>query len=315
MMEERNIGLAAIALIILGGLLAPAGAADTELPDQNPGIILSTSKVTNGNPLLVQIDTSTLIPPISTMQLIFQKREFPVYPHPVKPERYRFGLIAIPFRNAPGPEKLTLKWSGTTGEYVKTIPFEVVAGKYRTDVLRVDPARVNPNKKNIKRAQKEARLVNQTYTGGSIPGLWKGNFQLPITSKITSPFGNKRLFNGQLKSYHNGVDFRAPIGTPVFAANSGVVKLAQNLFYSGNVVIIDHGNLIFTIYAHLSKIEVRTGQQIEKGQQLGLTGATGRVSGPHLHWGVKVNGAPVNPIQFIKIMASLVNEQMKMASE
>jgi murein DD-endopeptidase MepM/ murein hydrolase activator NlpD len=88
-----------------------------------------------------------------------------------------------------------------------------------------------------------------------------------------------------------------------------VVKTAENLFYSGNVVIIDHGNMIFTIYAHLSKIEVNVGQQIEKGQQIGLTGASGRVSGPHLHWGVKINGAAVNPIQFIKVMASLIREQ------
>jgi murein DD-endopeptidase MepM/ murein hydrolase activator NlpD len=130
-----------------------------------------------------------------------------------------------------------------------------------------------------------------------------------MDSKITSSFGNKRLFNGKLKSYHNGIDFRAPIGTPVFASNSGVVRLAENLFYSGKVVILDHGNFIFTIYAHLSKIDVKAGQQVGKGQQLGLTGATGRVSGPHLHWGVKVNGAAVNPIQFVKTMASLIGEK------
>ena len=85
--------------------------------------------------------------------------------------------------------------------------------------------------------------------------------------------------------------------------------MAENLFYSGNVVIIDHGTKIFTIYAHMSKIQVTAGQQIAKGQLIGLTGATGRVSGPHLHWGVKVNGVAVNPMQFIKIMASLVTER------
>jgi murein DD-endopeptidase MepM/ murein hydrolase activator NlpD len=242
------------------------------------------------------------------MGLIFQQREFPVYQHPVNPAHLRFGLIGIPYRKGPGPSKLTLKWTNAAGKHVRTIPFEILTGKYRTDVLKVDSARVNPSKKNIKRAQKEARKVKQTYAAGSIAGLWKGNFRLPMSSEITSPFGNKRLFNGQLKSYHNGVDFRAPTGTPVFAANSGIVKMAENLFYSGNVVIVDHGNLIFTIYAHLSKIEVMAGQQIEKGQQLGLTGATGRVSGPHLHWGVKVNGAAVNPIQFVKLMGSLVGE-------
>ena len=306
---KKSIGLAVTASILLVGLFAAAGAADTDLSDLTTGIRLSSQKVTNGNPLLLQIDIRKLNPPITAMELIFQKRKIPVYQHPANPVNYRFGLIGIPFRNAPGPATLTLKWTNAAGEHIRTIPFEIVAGKYRTDVLEVDPERVHPSKKNIMRAEKEARLVKKAYADGSISGLWEGDFQLPMASEITSAFGNKRVFNGQLKSYHNGVDFRAPPGTPVYAANSGVVKMAQNLFYSGNVVIVDHGNFIFTIYAHLSKIEVRAGQQIEKGQQLGLTGASGRVSGPHLHWGVKVNGAAVNPIQFIKVMASLIKGQ------
>ena len=306
---KKTIDLVVTASLLFGALLAPAGAAETNLSGQASGILLSTPKVKNGNPLLVQIDTRKFSPPITVMGLIFQDRKSPVYRHPVNPAHHRFGLIGIPYRQAPGPAKLTLKWTNDAGEHAQKIPFEIMAGKYRTDVLKVDPGRVNPSKKNIKRSQKEARRVAQAYAGGSIARLWEGAFQLPMSSEITSSFGNRRLFNGQLKSYHNGVDFRAPVGTPVFATNSGVVKIADNLFYSGNVVIVDHGNLIFTIYAHLSKIEVTAGQQIEKGQQLGLTGSTGRVSGPHLHWGVKVNGAAVNPIQFIRVMASLIKEQ------
>ena len=306
---KKSVGMAVTVSILLIAQLACAGAADTDLAGQTSGILLSTPRVTNGNPLLVQIDTRKLGAPVTAVGLIFQDRKFSVYPHPVSPVHYRFGLIGIPYRQEPGPAKLILKWTNDTGEHAQTIPFEIIAGKYRTDVLKVDPTRVNPSKKNIKRTRKEARRVVQTYADGSSARLWNGAFQPPMSSEITSPFGNRRLFNKQLKSYHNGVDFRAPVGTPVFAANSGVVKIAENLFYSGNVVIVDHGNLIFTIYAHLSKIEVTAGQQIEKGQQLGLTGATGRVSGPHLHWGVKVNGTAVNPIQFMRAMDSLISEQ------
>jgi murein DD-endopeptidase MepM/ murein hydrolase activator NlpD len=306
---KKSIGLVVTASVVFGALIAPAGAADTSPAGQTAGIALSTPTVTNGNLLLVQIDTRKLGAPITAAGLVFQDRKFAVYPHPVSPVHHRFGLIGIPYRQEPGPAKLILKWTNDTGEHAQTIPFEIIAGKYRTDVLKVDSARVNPSKKNIKRSRKEARRVGQTYADGSSARLWNGAFQLPMSSEITSPFGNRRLFNGQLKSYHNGVDFRAPVGTPVFAANSGIVKIAEDLFYSGNVIIVDHGNLVFTIYAHLSKIEVTAGQQIEKGQQLGLTGATGRVSGPHLHWGVKVNGAAVNPIQFIRAMDSLVSEQ------
>jgi murein DD-endopeptidase MepM/ murein hydrolase activator NlpD len=170
----------------------------------------------------------------------------------------------------------------------------------------VDSSRVNPNKKNIERAQKEARKIKRIYAEGRVERLWQSDFQLPMSSEITSPFGNKRVFNGQLKSFHNGIDFRARTPSPVFAANSGIVKLAENLFYSGKAVVIDHGTGIFTIYAHLSRIDVTPGRHIEKGQRLGLTGATGRVSGPHLHWGVKVNGVAVNPMQLIEILSPLL---------
>jgi murein DD-endopeptidase MepM/ murein hydrolase activator NlpD len=305
----KSCGLAAAASILWISLIAQAGAVEPDTAVLSPAFILSTPEVTNGNPLLLQIDTRSLDPPISALKINFQKRDYPVYRHPVNPSDFRFGLIAIPYRQTPGPARLTLTWTNAAGQHLHKIPFKIVAGNYPTDELKVEPGRVNPSKKNSDRARKEARRVRQIYAGGNITALWAGDFQLPMDSKITSSFGNKRLFNGQLKSYHNGVDFRASVGTPVLAANSGVVKLADNLFYSGNTVIIDHGNLIFTIYAHLSKLEVKTGQPIAKGQPIGLTGATGRVSGPHLHWGVKVNGSAVNPIEFVEVMASLVKEQ------
>jgi murein DD-endopeptidase MepM/ murein hydrolase activator NlpD len=304
---QKTIRLVVTASVLLGGQLA--AAADPEPTGQSSAVVLSTPKVTNGNPLLVQIDTRQLGLPITDMALIFQERELPVFRHPANPMHLRYGLIGIPYRRKPGPAALTLKWTNADGTHVSKIPFGIIAAKYRTDVLKVDPARVNPSKKNIKRARQEARRLNRTYAEGTIPALWIGDFQLPMTAEITSPYGNRRVFNGQLKSYHNGVDFRAAVGTPVYASNSGIVKIAENLFYSGNAVIVDHGNLIFSIYAHLSQIKVKAGQQIERGQLLGLTGATGRVSGPHLHWGIKVNGTSVNPIEFVQVMDSLVQEQ------
>ena len=304
-----STGLIITALIVYWNPQPAASAAETNQSGTLAGITLSSKEITNGSLLLLQIETRKLGPPVSNIRLTFQKREYPVYLHPVDPADNHFGLIAIPFRTAPGPAKLVLSWTNAAGDHSRTIPFRIVAGKYKTDELKVDSSRVNPNKKNIERAQKEARKINRIYADGSIDRLWEGDFQLPMTSDITSPFGNKRVFNGQLKSFHNGVDFRARSATPVFAANSGVVKLAESLFYSGNAVVIDHGTGIFTIYAHLSRIDVAAGRHIEKGQRLGLTGATGRVSGPHLHWGVKVNGAAVNPIHFIDVMASLIREQ------
>ncbi len=300
------LGLLTVMLACFVVGIQPSAATRTDNIIHSDGVVLSAGKIAGGNALLVQIDSRSLQPPLTGIHLRFQQRGYGLYPHPLKPQTVYFAIIGIPYRSTPGPGILTLEWSNAAGRHTKELTFTIVGGKYKTDVLKVDSARVTLNSKNIKRAKKESRQLKRIYASASSVRLWNGPFQLPMQSQITSPFGNRRIFNGRLKSYHNGVDFRAPVGTPVFAANSGIVLLAQDLFYSGNVVVIDHGTGIFTIYAHLSKIEAAAGQPIEKGQQLGLTGATGRVSGPHLHWGVKVNGVAVDPMQFVETMAILL---------
>ncbi len=281
---------------------------DAAQPVQS-GVELSSRQITNGSLLLLQIDAVKLGEPVSNLRIEYQGRRYPVYPHPKASEGKYFGLIPISFHAAAGRTALVLAWTNPAGEHNLKVPFVIVAGKYRIDELQVDSSRVTPDKKNLERARREAAKIKRIYAAGSIERGWHGGFQLPMSSEITSDFGNKRVFNGHLKSFHNGIDFRARTPSPVFAANRGIVKLAENLFYSGNAVLIDHGTGIFTIYAHLSEIDVAPGQRIEKGQRLGLTGASGRVSGPHLHWGVKVNGVAVDPFQLIEVMTSLLVAQ------
>ena len=302
---KMSTGLVFAALVLFWVLPAVSGASQTVRSGLLKGVTLSSQEVTNGSLLLLQIETRKLGQPASDIQITFQQRVYDAYPHPITPDDNHFALIPIPFRTVPGPAELVLAWTNAAGNHSQTIPFSVVAGKYKTDELKVDSSRVNPNKKNMERASKEARKIKGIYADGTAERLWQSDFSLPMSSEITSPFGNKRVFNGQLKSFHNGVDFRARTPIPVFAANSGVVRLAEDLFYSGNAVIIDHGTGIFTIYAHLSRIDVAAGRHVEKGERLGLTGATGRVSGPHLHWGVKIKGIAVNPMQLIDLMTSL----------
>lgn len=297
------------ALIAFSGPLALCPAAETDSSAPFAGIVLSTREVPNGNLLLLEIETRALQPPITDMRLTFQKSSYPMFAHPARSANHYFGLIGIPFQAAPGPATLVLHWSDTRGARKKELAFRIAAGKYETDVLTVDPTRVNPSKKDRERALREQREINRIYATPDPARLWEGLFQAPLESEITSPFGNRRVFNGQLQSYHNGVDFRAPVGTPVYAANRGTVRLAKNLFYSGNAVIIDHGTHVFTIYAHLGEIKTATGRQIEKGHLLGLSGSSGRVSGPHLHWGVKVNRVAVNPLQFSEVMALLLKSE------
>jgi murein DD-endopeptidase MepM/ murein hydrolase activator NlpD len=123
----------------------------------------------------------------------------------------------------------------------------------------------------------------------------KEPFVRPVPGEPTSRFGTRRLFNGEPRSPHPGIDLRAAAGATVAAAGGGRVVLADELYYSGNLVILDHGGGLFTLYAHLSRIDVREGQSVRRGERLGLAGATGRVTGPHLHWGAKVGDREFDP--------------------
>jgi len=309
-MMKRTVHIVAFLIVITVILCAewrlPLTVSAQNQNEESLKIIVPTKKIANGDVLLLQIMAGNLKPPVSKMQIDFNRTTYRVNRHPLKGDGAYFALVGIPYHTKPGAQTLTLKYADPNGYQTRQIPIDVVGGKYRTDVLKVDSRRVDPNKKDRKRANHEHQEVKHIYASGSTARIWAGPFQMPVGNEISSSYGNRRVFNGKLKSYHNGLDFRSPKGTPVYATNSGIVRVAKNLFYSGNAVIMDHGTEIFTIYAHLSKIKVAVGQRIEKGHLIGLTGATGRVSGPHLHWGVKVNGVAVNPLQFVEVMDRLV---------
>ena len=288
--------------------MLPAVEGRPYTPDRVNGIRLSADQVVNGGVLLVEIDTTQWRQPTRDILIKYADQRFPVFMHPRREAGTHFSLVAIPFRSKPGKSTLNIQWVDSMGKQSVAIAFRIAAGKYHMEKLTVDSRRVSPPKKDRDRAQREYREIKRIYAGGTSAKLWNGSFDLPLKSAITSPFGNGRVFNGQLKSYHNGIDFRAPVGTPISAANSGIVKLAKDLFYSGNAVIIDHGTGLFSIYAHLSEFLVTAHQRVEKGQPIGLSGATGRVSGPHLHWGVKLNGTAVNPFVLADVINVLVTK-------
>jgi murein DD-endopeptidase MepM/ murein hydrolase activator NlpD len=176
---------------------------------------------------------------------------------------------------------------------------------YKSEKLNVNKSRVTLSKKNLARVIKEREIKRKIYLKSSSYFLFDEPFKTPLDSFITSHYGNRRLFNNKKRSQHLGNDFRAAVGVPIPVANKGKVVFTGNLFYSGNIVIVDHGLNIFTAYGHLSKIKVQEGTIVNKGTIVGLAGKTGRVSGPHLHWGVKINGSWIDGF-------SLVEESKKM---
>lgn len=302
------ITLAAAAFVLFNGLLPAAAVSRPYTPDHVNGIRLSEVQIVNGGVLLVEIDTTQWRRPTRNIVIKSADLTFPVYVHPLKTAGTHFSLIPIPFRTKPGKANLIIQWVDARGKQSVAVPFRIVTGKYYQERLSVDSRRVSPSNKDRERAQREYREIKRVYAAGTAAKLWNGTFDLPLKSAVTSNFGNSRVFNGRIKSFHNGIDFRAPVGTPISAANSGIVKLAKNLFYSGNAVILDHGTGLFSIYAHLSELHVKPQQRVEKGQTIGLSGATGRVSGPHLHWGIKLNGIAVNPSMLIDVIKILVDE-------
>lgn len=170
---------------------------------------------------------------------------------------------------------------------------KVVDKNFPSERLHVDKKRVFLNKKDQARAVKEGKIRRKAYANSAERPLFFKPFNLPIESKVTSIYGSRRIFNKKKQTQHLGTDFRAKTGTPIKSANRGRVVLSRDFFYSGNTIIIDHGLGIFTMYGHLSKRMVQEGEIIPEGTVIGLAGATGRVTGPHLHWGVTVNGMAI----------------------
>ena len=295
-------------VLILAGSPVAAGQIPAEPTGRPSPFTLSADQTVNGSTLWLEINSAHFDEPVTTLSAHFRNQIIPLYVHPVEPGVKYFGLIAIPIPSTPGQTHLTVEWTDSKGQHTQKVPFEISTGSYRTDVLTVEPGKVNLNKSDLQRVKREKKELREIWRTASDHRLWNSGFQMPIDSEITSSFGNQRMFNDQLKSFHRGTDFRAPVGKPIMAANSGTVRLARELFYSGNLVIIDHGTEIFSLYAHLSRIDVTAGQHIEKGQQIGLSGATGRVNGPHLHWGIKVNNTYVEPLQFMDTIKSLLFE-------
>lgn len=178
----------------------------------------------------------------------------------------------------------------------------VSAGEFAVEKLQVAQQFVEPNAEEIARADKEGQRLREILASVTPERLWNGTFHMPLTGAHTAKnFGRRRVLNGQPRSPHTGVDIPAATGTPVLAPQRGRVVLADNLFFAGNTVVVDHGLGVYTFYGHLSAMAVKEGDTVERGALLGNVGATGRVTGPHLHWGLTVDGARVNPLQIVGV--------------
>jgi len=207
------------------------------------------------------------------------------------------AVVGIPLDTAPGKHAATLQPS--RGDPRK-LEFRVTAKRYEEQRLKVTNQRhVEPSKEDLERIERERKRIDAALGNFAADRVPQFVLEAPVDGRRSSSFGLRRFFNDQPRNPHTGMDIAAPTGTPILSPAPGVVTDTGDYFFNGNTVFVDHGQGVVTMYCHLSRIDVKPGDEVATGTPLGLVGATGRVTGPHLHWGVAVNRAMVDPALFL----------------
>lgn len=268
-------------------------------------LYFKNSEITNAQTALLYLDAKNIKEPKLTV-LNKEKTNIDFFKNPFKKNNF-YALIPISYYKDIKPYKIIVSYKKNNQKEFKSTSLILKNGKYKSEVINVKSSKVSLSKKNQQRTKKEYKEAMDIYNSVTTKLLWNSDFIYPLNTKITSEFGTKRVYNNKIKSYHSGTDFRASIGTPIKAANDGIVVLAKHRFYAGNSIIIDHGHGVYTCYYHLSKMNFKKNQKVKKGEIIGLSGNTGRVTGPHLHFSARVNSIQVDPMQLITILNKMNN--------
>jgi murein DD-endopeptidase MepM/ murein hydrolase activator NlpD len=261
---------------------------------------ISHSQIKNASTVLLKINEEN----IRDVKLTFDKQNINFNENPFENNSF-YALLPISYYQNLGDNRIIISYIKDSKKIFKGLDLKIIDGKYKSEVINVKPSIFKPDKAKEARVKKEYQEAMEVYNSSSPKIYWKEEFIYPINSAITSDFGTKRVYNGQLKSYHGGTDFKAKDNTPILASNSGIVRISANRFYAGNSIVIDHGHGVYSCYFHLNKMNFKVGDFINKGEVLGLSGSTGRITGPHLHFTFRINGMQVDPLQAIEVLNKL----------
>jgi len=259
---------------------------------------ISSNEISNGATSLIEFYKEQNI---KYEKITLGKKSFKIYENPLNKEKL-YALLPVSYYDKPSEKLAYIHYKQNATKKTKSISLRIKQGDYKKESIQVTKSKVNPNKEHNKRIEKEYHEAMNIYATATKNNKLDSKFILPLDTFITSDFGKARVYNDTLKGYHSGTDFRAKVGTPIQASNDGVVVLVKDRFYSGGTVILDHGQGIYTCYYHMSQLGCKIGQEIKKGEVMGLSGDTGRVTGPHLHFSVRVGGIQVDPLQFVTLM-------------
>lgn len=306
---KRVLGGSAIRRVtpmLLAGWLLCAASAHGEECGRGVELQLSAPDAAQGSLLLATVRSAKRVGDVGGT---WNEREVPFWRVEGKATGegdadVRRALLGVDLQKAAGEYEFTVAIKTETGEQVRCRAMvEVKEGRFATENLTVKRKFVEPDPAELARAEAETKRLREIFDHVTPERLWSGPFRVPLDGEFKGTnFGRRRVLNGHPGSPHSGVDFPAPTGTPVHASQSGRVVLAEALFFSGNTVIVDHGLGIYTFYCHFSKIDAEVGDHVEAGTILGEVGATGRVTGPHLHWGLTVERARVNALDIVRVL-------------
>lgn len=273
----------AVLLAALLGALPPA-------PARAPIDVTRTARsIRPGELVMLTIRTPA---PVESVRVRAFDRDWPAFADEARAWQ---ALIGVDLDVVPGTYAVSID---AGGERAST-SLIVAPHRFPTRKLTVDPAFVTPPPEAQPRIAREAHELALVWQHSSEVRLWEGAFEAPVPDPANSAFGTRSVFNGQPRAPHGGADFLSGAGTPVKAPGGGRIVIADSRYYTGGTVVIDHGLGLFSLMAHLSAVDVKAGDVVKAGDPIGKVGATGRVTGPHLHWAVRANGARVDPLSLL----------------
>src|ERR1700687_1641978 len=288
------LGLSPLAANLSGATSAHSTAAHWT-------VVIRPARLVNGTPVLFRVTTPK---PVRALSGNWLGHDI-VFGFDASHKAW-FALAGASLETKPGPYPIQLHGETLAGQSAgPTISFEkkirVERQRYPRVQLKVPGRYTAPNPEDQRQIEQDKETKVQVFETVSARREWKGSFGAPVNAELSDVFGVERVFNGSVQSTHLGLDFRVPSGTPVAAVNRGRVILARPLFFEGNCVVIDHGQGLLTLYLHLSKFSVKEGDDVDKGQPIGLSGGTARATGPHLHLAVRWQGVYLNPQVLLKL--------------
>jgi hypothetical protein len=300
--SRRRLSMAGIALAVALASAIHVEAAPAARSSSTLSAMLPRARAVPGGVVLLHVPAPTESPLRAAPDVASAPRAwFGDAPVMLMPEAHNgragwLAIVGLPLSQPLGPAQIRIDG---LPQGALTLPFTVLPAHYRTQRLNVPPSQVDLNAADLARVAAEHERIHAAEAAFSAPLPASLRLAPPIGGPRSSSFGLRRFFNGAARDPHSGMDIAAATGTPVKAAASGVVNDTGSYFFNGNTVLIDHGGGFITMYCHLSRIDVKVGQQVAAGETIGAVGATGRVTGPHLHFGVALNRAFVDPALFL----------------